>query len=158
MTNYGDTSYGIMIATAESSGLPSGDILYLLSPEIGGSEAFTSKITDLPSGVSFGLKDGRRAITLSVADCYIIKYTGVSTNTDAFSEINNWLRVQHGDGKDPLYFFAKNLVDNKYIKLGIDTSGTAINYLKGYVQGYSWVLGAGNVYHLRGLRFKECLS
>jgi len=161
MVTYGDPTYGIMISTAKTgtppNETPSGDIVYLVAPEMGGTESFLQRIIDLAQGTSFGLKDGKRSATLSIQDCYVVKYAE-SKNTIEFNKIHNWMKAKHREGENPIYFFVKNLTDNEYIKLGMDTSGVAINQLQGYITGYSWSIMAGNVYHIRGLKFKECLE
>ena len=101
MSTYGDTTYGIMISTdvtgTSPDETPYGDILYLLSPEFGGTESFTSMITDLAGGLSFGMRDGKRNISITVQDCYVVGYSALN-NTEGFNAIHNILKQWHIGG------------------------------------------------------------
>jgi len=139
MTDYGGSSstHGIVLSTLNTSNVPAGDRIYLVSPEFGGTESFQSKITDLAGGLSFGMRDGKRSVSITIQDCYIKDYLGGSKNTLVFSEIHNVLKKWHRSGEDPIFIWFYNFADGEYVDVGMDASGNALPYLEGYVQSYS---------------------
>lgn len=123
---YGDTSWLVAIASANSSG-PSGDYIYLfierqsgisfnVSPDLG--------ILILPSMSSISIKMGITKQDIRISKASIISGTFTDINT-----IEDFLFDHIQSSSSPLYFYAKK---GSVFKTFRDTPTTSQNYLKGY--------------------------
>jgi len=172
MTDIGDTRGLVMIAEGYVGSVGSEypdatkEILYLIAQGVGGSDNFPSSIQDLPTGLSYGVKDGTRGHSINLTGLLIRKFS-TYTKTDSFNAIKEWLNEHHENGEPPLYLFIKNVPDgpatptlstSKYLKLSRNAAGATTRYMPGFVQNVNWEMGRGNAFVLKSLRFKECLS
>ena len=158
MTTYGDTAYLVKISTAQSSG-PSGDIVYLLASKVSGNDAFKMKIKNIPGGMSYSNKDGKRECVVRLSDCIVTKFGGThTTNTLLFNAIKQFFQTKGKTGGAVLYLWLYNSIDSDYVALGQNSSVSAFtDYLTGHVVSLDWELVNG-IYYIRNLVFQECLS
>lgn len=161
MTNgdeYGDdTVDGIKLATAvtgslgsETPDLINGEAVYLCCANLGGKYGFLQKIKEIAGGVVIGSRDGKKSRKVTLRDVVIRKWTNaghvsVSTNTEAFNKIMDWLDAKCDAGDAPFYLFAYNFVDSSYIKL----TPNGARYLKGTIQNIDWDIAKGNIYYFK---------
>jgi len=135
------------------------DVLYLVSPKVGGQNNFPSKINDMQQGISYGLKDGRRNFTVNLGKAFVKKFGDTyNNNTKAFNKVKTWLCQHNMQSELPLYIFQKNFTDDEWLDLSLNLDGTPSRFMKGFVRGFGWELGAANVYYLKSITFKECLQ
>lgn len=159
MTTYGDTAYLVRISTAQagSPAAPSGDIVYLIASKVSGNDAFKMKIKNIPGGMSYSNKDGKRECMVRLSDCIVTKFGAHTTNTLLMNAIKQFFQTQHKIGGSPLYLWVYNNVDSDYVALGQNAAVSAFtDYLKGYITSVDWEM-VGSVYYFRSINFVECL-
>ena len=161
MTNYGDTSAKMIISSGNAGSIPSGNIWYFWTPEVGGSYQAMMKIKQLAGGSSYSNRDGKRNWSIDLKDCYVVKNTG-ATITEEFNLIIAFLQTATKAGAAPCYLWLRNTVDNGtdsgYLHLGNNAAcSSATHEIKGYVTSYNWKMMPGAMYKF-DIKFQECLT
>lgn len=166
-TNYGDTNYfTVVICSGDPSGsvgsetpnTSSGHTFYFVTVDTTIMDRFLQKIKETAGGNSYSTKDGKKTHEIRLGDCYIVKYSAYTKNTEAFDAIRDQLLTLHRSGSNPLYLFVYNNIDLMYVTLSQNSSGQATKYMKGYITSMDWNLSSGGLYYLRNFQWKECLT
>lgn len=163
MTDIGETTYGVCICAAitnagGTSAYPdaTGDRLFFIPTEIGGTDEFMQKIRQTAGGNSYATKDGKRKTNVQLSNCFIVKST--------FSNMLQWFKSHHRQGQAPFYLFIKDLTQgapnwgnaNNTYQIGQLSDGTALNYLKCYAERVPWNIKAA-AHYISQLSLIECL-
>lgn len=158
MTDYGDnTYYNVLLSTAESSGEPSGDVVYFLCSKVQGNFKSQNKNKKYAGGLSFSDKTGKRDEGMSLTNIVIRPYS-TYTLTQSFNNIKNFLKARTKISQSPCYIWVHNSNDDDYVSLGSNSSMSSFtDYMKGYPMDFTWSLEK-NVYKIPSLNFDECLN
>lgn len=159
-TKYGDASaWNVIISNTYTGSTGSetprdnnGDTwFYLLVAEINIDDSFLQKIKETSTGGSYSSKDGKMGLQIPFGDAFI----KTSTN---MASIRFQLRYRHRAGSLPLYIWYYNTVASVYVALSMNQAGEQTKYCKGYLLTAKWRQAGGDLWYLKNMTWKECLT
>ena len=141
---YGETTWSLIIASADSSGAPSGDYIYLFIPQkkgINWKTSIKSQIIRFPGGSSIVLNLGERERSISARDIPIIVSSTKLTNAQA---IEDFLLGSHTSGDSPLYVYIQ-IGTSTYFQFA-NSSSVKKNYLRAICKNWSFNHKEGQIF------------
>jgi hypothetical protein len=126
MTDYGDSSYPVIISDAESSG-PSGNKIYILAKGFRSSTTSLQRKRPLRSGLSSKFATGKKNISINITQGLILA-----------SELNNIKSLLETsiDTSSKVYVWNK-LTSSTYEQFKNASTGSYVNYLLAYVNDFT---------------------
>ena len=159
----GTSDYFVALSTATTgatgSETPDGDVVYLFAEDF--TLSFKEGQAAKPSvaGRSFRYPNGKRAMSVDLTNCIITAQVTASATAELNAILDFIYDNSNKIGAGGVYCFIKNIAEsNAYIKLSWNTSGTPVQYLKGYVD-VSTVKGEkGKMYRIPSLKVVEATN
>jgi hypothetical protein len=156
MTNYGDTSAMVFIATAQTgtagSETPSGDIFYLIAAKWALNKKNLIKKSNIAGGTTMAPSLGKRDWSLKLSDVYPMPYGSITTQDAAFNDMMLYFNLKTKSAAAAFYIFVKSVQGN-YIKLGYNVTVNT-TYMKVKLGNYPSE-PEGEIYKFTELTFEE---
>jgi len=153
----GAVSYALAIATADSSGTPTGSIIYLTAPEVNISWQNMTSIQHIAGRTSYSTREAKRVYKINVNNAFINPQ--VSNNTieeinDIIEYIDDWTDLAHAP---VLLYVADASLNGTHNQLEFkDDGGDRKKYLSGYPMNVRISLKAKVTFATMTLDFEEC--
>lgn len=155
----GSSGFAVAISTTKAgdagSETPTGDIIYLWCEKISINDKSEDRVRVLSNYTSLKIPTGKMSLGVTLGNVIIGKFVS-GTATEELDVVRNFIRehsVKIGGTK--VYIFVKNIADDKYVKLGWNTSHTQIRYYYGYPEPTTWEMDKGKMYKAMSLKFQD---
>jgi hypothetical protein len=146
MTTVGTATWGVIISSGNTAGVPSDNIVYLFSDSVKRKLNTKDKITHMSNWVSYHVPLKQHYYTVDIEDC-IIAANAMATLNSYHALLVSWLDTT------PVYFWAKGR-DGNYMDFIIN--GSTYDYLKGLLRDPEDALNHKK--YKMNLKFEQCDS